>query len=224
MKFVIVYRHQGRDEFLELIKDAINSVKKLGYKTVLVGTKVEGDYDEYIPTENIEPNLALWILYARQCYLESPIFDCNTVFIDPDVLVIRPVDELFEQDFDMAVTERDGPEKINMGVQYVKPHAKEKLIAFYEDMRARARQYPFNKQRWFGDQKALNELLVEFNDTPCGLKVLRVPCDLWNASPSMEKTPEKQERNKRISENAKILHFKGHRKQMMKEVWSAILP
>ncbi len=219
-RFVIVYRHQGRDEFPELIKKAVDAVKKLGYKTLLVGSKVDADYDDYLPIENAEPNLAVWILYARQCYLESPYFDCNTVFIDPDVLAVRPIDDLFEEDFDIAVTERQMDDQpINMGVMFVKPENREKIIAFYQDMRVKAKSYPFNKQRWFGDQMALNDLLVEYHDRPCDMKVLRVPCDVFNASPCMEKTPEKMERNRWMAENARLLHFKGYRKNMMPEVW-----
>lgn len=219
MRFVITYRDQKRPEFPELIKKAFRSVKKFGHETVLVGSPMNGA-DEYIPTDKSEPHLSNWILYARQLYLKSDLFNCNSVFIDPDVLLVRPIEEVFEQDFDIAVTVRDVKSSpVNTGVVFVKPNNKEALIEFFERMRQHARGYPFNKQRWFSDQMAVNDLI---NDT--SLKVLKLPCELYNASPCIEQTPEKIERNNKMAAEARILHFKGYRKNMMTEVWEAIAP
>jgi hypothetical protein len=179
VKFVITYREEGRVEFPILIRKAFESVKKLGYSTVLVGTEV-AEADEYIPSDRSdEQHLCNWILQARQLYMKK-LFDCNTVFIDPDVL-------------------------------FAKPENKEKLIKFWDALRDKAKTYPFGKQRWFSDQMAVNDLI----DSDHGLRVLKLPCDLYNASPCINNTPEKVERNRLMAEHARILHFKGYRKNMM---------
>jgi hypothetical protein len=210
VKFVITYREEGRVEFPILIRKAFESVKKLGYSTVLVGTEV-AEADEYIPSDRSdEQHLCNWILQARQLYMKK-LFDCNTVFIDPDVLVVRPLD-VFDRDFDLAVTERDVKSApINTGVMFAKPENKEKLIKFWDALRDKAKTYPFGKQRWFSDQMAVNDLI----DSDHGLRVLKLPCDLYNASPCINNTPEKVERNRLMAEHARILHFKGYRKNMM---------
>jgi hypothetical protein len=222
-RFVITYRDQGREEFPDLVVKSFDSVKKLGYDTVLIGTGVTGAAtDHLIPSGKAEEALlANWILYARQLYIESPLFDCDSVFIDPDVLVVRPIDDVFDMDFDIAFTERDVKgDEINTGVVFVKPHKKDQLIGFFNELRKKSRNYPYNKQTWFGDQKAVNDVLRETGDKYGDLKIIRIPCDIWNASPCIEKTPEKLERNRKMAAEARIMHFKGYRKSLM-DVWEA---
>jgi hypothetical protein len=224
MRFVITYREQGREGFPELVRKACASVKKFGHETVLIGSPVDGaEVDHFIPSgKEVEPLLAIWILYARQSYIESPLFDCNSVFIDPDVLLVRSIDDVFDRDFDIAFTEREVKgDEINTGVVFIKPDNKDALIGLFEELRKKCRSYPYNKQTWFGDQKSVNDILNECA-SPCGLRVLKLPCDIYNASPCMEQTPEKMERNRKMAENARIMHFKGYRKDMMHGVWANI--
>ena len=51
-------------------------------------------------------------------YVNSKIFCCPTIFLDIDAFLIRPIDQVFFEDFDVALTHRHivGQMAINEGV------------------------------------------------------------------------------------------------------------
>ncbi len=231
MKIVITYKHTENDAYIDLINMSLTSAKKRGYTTVLITTPSVGfdirgqefcpiKADYYMISED-EQYLMNWILRAQEIFINSELFDENSVFFSPDALIIKDLYKIFDEDFDIGVTERfNFPEyPINNGVIFLKFAGKEKLSKMWKEMRIRCYHYPKNIQEWYGDQKALSDVLVIYDDVPFGVKTKRFLCDTHNMSPSYKDTLESA--IDKLS-NAFIIHFKGARKGMM-ESFSRLL-
>lgn len=213
MRIVITYRSEGRNEYIPLMEAAFASAKKLGYETVLVGDDVT-PCDHHIDLKG-PPHLMDWILRAQWSYISSNLFDCNSVFFSPDALIVKPLEPVFEKDFDLAVTVREHEKyPVNNGVIYIKPECKHAMAMFWTDVRIRCDNYEENIRRWGGDQLALHEELAAHGDEPRGMKALRLPCDTYNASTEQMKPADIIRLR-----DAYVVHFKGARKSAMLGYW-----
>ena len=218
MKIVITYKHTGNDDYLDLIKKSFYSAKSRGYTTVLVTTgEISVQADEVIQIED-ERYLMNWILKAQEAFINSSVFTENSVFFSPDALILQDLHKVFEGSFDLGVTERfNFPEyPINNGVIFLKVEAKEKLKSMWAEMRVRCYHYPVQIQEWYGDQKALSDILVIYDDAPFGVKTQRFLCETHNMSPSYKGSLESE--IEKIA-NAFIIHFKGARKGMLESFY-----
>ena len=135
MRVVFTYRHQGSQEYLDLITIAQESAARFGYRSVLVGDNIPYELaNDHIgsKTANDEPLLMNWILAAQLAFIESPLFDQPSVIFSPDALVIKPLEPIFEQDFDVAFTDRDNRRwPINNGVIFLHPARKDLIREFW---------------------------------------------------------------------------------------------
>lgn len=118
-----------------------------------------------------------------------------TAVLDADTLVMEPLDSVWDAEFDIALTWRPKQPLMpyNMGVMFCRDPA------FFAGLGARMDAQPRLAQP-FGDQEALAQ------EAHCGkwrLGVLK--CAEWNNS----------DLNTSIIPAAKILHYKGQRKQYM---------
>ncbi len=107
-------------------------------------------------------------------YLESPLFDANTVFLDADVVLNRAVDEVFDQNFCLAFSAMPSQKSyscINTGVIFAS-HARktEAISAMREVFEIATRlklvpdpRFPMMKTagRWGLDEMCLNQYLEE---------------------------------------------------------------
>lgn len=214
MRVVITYLHRGDDTYLNLIDMAFASAKAQGYETVLVGNIDAGDIKMNFPADR-EPLLMNWVLAAQHHYINSSLFDCDTVIFSPDALITQPLESIFALNFDMAFTNRDHKRwPINNGVIYLRPHRRQKIAAWWREAMQKCKEYDEETQNWFGDQQALHDLYVQGNHHRLGLQVALLPCSNFNASPA---SGEKLDTN--LLKSAYIVHMKGKRKDMMQRYW-----
>lgn len=222
MKIVITYFDFGKD-YLELLKMAFASAKLFGYEAILVTSTEIGagqDYTLYVdhPGENV---LMPAILEAQKAYIDSALFDSNSVLFSPDALVARSLGPVFEKDFELGVTQGTHLEyPINNGVIYIRPETKDRLSKLWGDMIARCWSYPDKYKKWYGDQKSMHEVIREMDDKPYGLNVKRLLARPYNCCFSHKR--EWCAYDDLTWHTAYVLHFKGERKGRMAEFWEKI--
>jgi hypothetical protein len=115
-----------------------------------------------VPT--VETRLMLWTLEACAAYLASEAFDRDTVMLDVDQLVFRPLDGLWPPDADFGVLMRPAGkhvlgEPLLNGVQFWAVRAKVQLAALYRRVLMIARGLPETDLRWGADTIALRQAL-----------------------------------------------------------------
>lgn len=210
MNIVITYLHRGRDEYIEMIKDAFYSAKLHGYRCISVGNMPMGDVHIDFPASK-EPYLMNWILAAQKEFIDSEYFDGESVIFSPDALINKPLERVFANYFDVAFTDRENKKyPINNGVIFLKDSNKEGLSAFWARCRELCKEYPFDIQDWYGDQKSLWDAYSAKEHERLGVGAILLPCEIYNAS------PRKGQIDDEILKDAYIIHLKGARKTMMK--------
>lgn len=222
MKVVITYFDYGKN-YLDLLKMAFASAKLYGCQTVLVtSSDIGAGQDETLMVDHPGENVLMpSILEAQKAYIDSALFDCNSILFSPDALVARPLGPVFDKPFDLGVTQGTSMDyPINNGVIYIRPEVKEQLSRLWADMIARCKSYPTRFQKWYGDQKAMHEVISEANDTPYGLRVERLLARPYNCCFSHAREWCAYDDLTWIS--AYVLHFKGERKVRMAEFWEKI--
>lgn len=223
MKIVITYFDYGKQEYIELLKMAFASAKLHGCDTVLVtSSDISVGQDATIRAPHAgEDVLMPSILEAQKAYIDSALFDSNSVLFSPDALVARPLGPIFDKPFDLGVTQgttMDYP--INNGVIYIRPENKEQLSKLWADMVSRCKSYSGRFLKWYGDQKAMQEVISEAGDSPYGLKVKRLLARPYNACFSHQRSWCAYD--DLTWHTAYVLHFKGARKERMAEFWEKI--
>jgi hypothetical protein len=123
--------------------------------------------------------------------------DTPTAIVGSDTLICQPMDDVWDDPFDMALTWRPGNPEMpyNMGVTFCR------APGFFAAMAERMEKDKLLRQ-WMGDQKALAK---EAASGKWRINVLH--CDEWNNSALNSETIPK----------ARMLHYKGERKQWMAE-------
>lgn len=222
MNIVITYFDYGKD-YLELLKMAFASAKYFGYETVLVtSSDIGAGQDATIIVPHAGENVLMpSILEAQKAYIDSALFDSNSVLFSPDAIVARPLGPVFEKKFDLGVTmgsTMDYP--INNGVIYIRPETKEQLSKLWDDFIAKCKSYPERLQQWYGDQKAMEEVITAAKDNPYGLRVERLLSRFYNASFSQRR--EWAASDNLMLHSAYVIHFKGERKKSMAEHFKKI--
>jgi|GEM_PF-901860 len=169
-------------------------------------------------------------MYERACallaYARSPAFSRDTVFLDADALVNRPLEAVFDLDFDIGLTYRDGPRLMpaNEGVMFLaarRPQAVrdflEARLATYDALAADAfiAGYYGDVKRWRGGQLSLNALLHGLRPyspyaprSAAGARLRFLPCDTFNFSGGEGEAASSLER----LDERYVVHFKGSRK------------
>jgi hypothetical protein len=126
-----------------------------------VDTEVPGLAYQYVTEER---RLMLWILEVSKCYLASRDFDADTVFLSPDLLVYGDLRRWFDGDLGILVRGRKFQERpILNGVQFWRPRAQQRLVAFYDAALQLARTLPPSCITWGADTEALKQLLAPFS-------------------------------------------------------------
>jgi len=169
-------------------------------------------------------------MYERACallaYLRSPAFARDTVFLDADALVNRPLEAVFEIGFDIGLTYRDGPRLMpaNEGVIFLgarRPQAVRRFfevrLATYDAIAADAfiGGYYGDVKRWRGGQLSLNAMVHAAQpfspyapSEAAGAQLRFLPCDTFNFSGGEGEAASSLER---LDERF-VVHFKGLRK------------
>ncbi len=217
MRIVITYQHRGDDTYLRTIDLAFASAKRLGYETVLVGNVIAGDKQIDFPADK-EAHLMNWVLAAQRAFIDSPLFDCDSVIFSPDALLTRHIDKVFTLGFDIGFTIRNNRRwPINNGVIYLRPGRKREIAKLWHRAQKICKDYPVETQDWYGDQQALHDVWLAGHHERLHLNVSMLPCDIYNASPAYG-----EDLDAKMIESAYIVHLKGRRKHLMQEYWDKI--
>lgn len=134
-------------------------------------------------------------LIRERMYLLSRMSSEPTAIIDADTLTLRPLDDVWDDEFDIGLTWRDHQPVMpyNIGVMFCRDPG------FFAGVVKRMDDDP-ELAKPFGDQEAVAK------EAHCGkwrLKVLQ--CAEWNNSDT----------NNDVIPDARMLHYKGNRKQYM---------
>lgn len=164
---------------------------------------------------------------AQLKYVQGSSFEHPIVALDSDILVNGSLDDLFERDFDVAVTWRPSPtQPVNGGLLILNNRRPELARRFFERYVAIYQERYADQAAWYGDQLALRDAVgLDLNGYRSrdiveveGCRILLLPCDTYNFSPEngygQITTPLTDKR---------ILHFKGERKRLMRPFWRAWL-
>jgi len=170
---------------------------------------------------------------ARVQYLREFDFASHLVVTDYDILFHASLENLFRQDFDIALTYRKDSElapqrrhmPINGGVLLIKKFSREKSLPlmekFYQEYRSKHADEP-----WWGEQQVMANL-IGLENIPkngqktvevAGVKFLLLPCETYNFSPDNNYRAIRKE-----IKNKPIIHFKGKRIRLMKMYWNLYL-
>ena len=109
-----------------------------------------------------ETRLMLWLLEACVAYLRSDAFDRDTVMLDVDQLVVKPLAPHFPNaDLGVLVRQTKRPQDMALlnGVQFWRVRAKDRLAGFYQQVLDTARAMSDDVIRWGADGNALVECL-----------------------------------------------------------------
>lgn len=176
-------------------------------------------------TDNIP--LMLNRLLTQISYVRSNDSRSNLTFLDSDILINANLEDLFQQDFDIALTYRDFEDMpINWGVMFISQQGQSSAIGFLEEVAKVYQERYLTSDIFWCDQYALMDVIGRerfFNrqsDTLCvhNTKILLIPCSVYNFSPEPTLdsiVPELKDK--------KILHFKGPRKRLMALYWNTYL-
>ena len=163
---------------------------------------------------------------ALLAYAESAAFTRDTVFLDSDALVNRPLDEVFGLDFDVALTYRDvsGLMPVNEGVIFLSArrppavrHFLRRRLALYERLAADSfiTGYYGDVKRWRGGQLSLNAMAYglgpysPYRVYECaGASIRMLPCDTFNFTAGEGEAASAVEH----LDDRYVVHFKGTRK------------
>lgn len=130
------------------------------------------------------------------------------LFIDADIIITKDVSDVFDEPFDIAVTDRVGTDmegtKYGLAMPYNMGVTFSRSPAFWISVCNVLAKMPPKLQEWCGDQMAVCELVKTWPN----VKIL--PGAKYNYPPLSADDNKTQE--------ASILHYKGNRKQLLMEV------
>ncbi|MEZ5653655.1 MAG: hypothetical protein R3E87_24230 [Burkholderiaceae bacterium] len=164
---------------------------------------------------------------AQLAYLKSRPITEPIVLTDSDILFNGPLDEVFDQDIDVALTWRKSSTMpINGGMLIFNHLRPDKVIGFMEGLLHVYREHYGDKAGWYGDQLALRDWIgLSYRQmaqkeiaTIHGCRIRFLPCERFNHSPA-DLASEYLVRDPAVA----VLHFKGSRKRFMTPYWRAHL-
>ncbi len=149
----------------------------------------------------------------------------ETIFLDPDVLMVRKPDLLFLRD--LAFTWRDNLGDFskrmpwNTGVVFAR--CGKASAVFFDEMATRVKAMPKDDQKWYGNQLALSDMVGSPDRLittkwkqerhalwaareSFGAYISELPCDMYNWTPEGDEPLM----------NRYFVHLKGNRKHRMK--------
>ena len=164
---------------------------------------------------------------SQQKMVRDNDFSLPIVFADSDILINGNFQNVFDEDFDVALTWRTSAHMpINGGLLILNNQRPNVVRRFFDQFIEVYREKYLDDAGWYGDQLALRDVcgvsyremrdrrLIEVN----GCRLLFLPCDRYNYTPADSYASIVEP----IYQSA-VLHFKGHRKRLMRPYWEAHL-
>lgn len=172
-------------------------------------------------------NVMLSRLYAQLEFLKMHDFKSNIIFLDTDILVNSNLEKALSwSEFDIALTLRNDAKgmPVNGGIIFASNQYPSLVLDFFQSFYQKYVDHFYMQSQWWGDQKALVDLLTNSGEEKLSLgnkkvdniRLLLLPCETYNYSPNFEKCDDIYGSDL----NKKVIHFKGKRKQFMKPFWN----
>lgn len=203
--YVDIQADQGKTDYIGVLQHAFAMARAFNPDCRILYITGEADDADFVPADVTVVRLPLeprHLMYERvvaiSAYVQSKAFASNTVFLDSDAFVNRPLAPLFRLPFDVAVTYRNDPGlmKINEGVLFASPRPGlaargffRRYLATYEALRVDpvvVGQYK-EIRRWRGGQLSLSAVahvagVVSETDSRnvAGALVRYLPCNSCN--------------------------------------------
>lgn len=193
-------------DYMPLLDLQRRSVERVGHRHVVVCEKsFDGGYD-CLEVGPLPESLMHAILAAQLKYVEQWDDSHPMVLLDIDCMVMRALDYLFEEPFDILLTYRANPvSPIQNGAMYFNAGAKAAALKLFD------RAYALCESHWGGDQEAISKAVApvpeqDINEERFGACIAFRSTKKYNWSPKLLKRDYKKNRN--------IVHFKGESKAM----------
>ncbi len=129
----------------------------------------------------------------------------EVLHLDYDVLVNRDVSDVFNQEFDIALTNRGSDKTVSEAMRKVSPHNTGVVFSRSPDFWSRVYEHYMSapSKTWMWSQIAVTEAAHFLRDE---YKIIELPGAVYNYTPS---SPDED-----VSDRA-IVHYKGNRKHWM---------
>lgn len=199
---LVGFLHVGADASLPTLM--VKSARKLGYDCLQMTDQETPAVAGVSKVFRLPWNKTRLMTYrlAHLAAQTEPMF-----VVDTDILFVRDVSDVWEQDFDAMLTKRTGPilDKNGVDVAQIYPYNCGVMACrnqeFWKYAFSFCAMLPESLQNWYGDQEGVKWATRKFN-------VLELPCDEFNFTPaSLDDIGD-----------ARILHLKGGRKPWQAEI------
>lgn len=135
--------------------------------------------------------------------------DGEWLFVDSDIVIQKDVSDVFNEPFDVALTDREGTITNEVKFAEVMPHNIGVVFSrspkFWETVAANVRRLAPQQQEWMGDQIIVNAMVKQGGH---GFNIKTIPGSVYNYPPKSATDD---------LSNAAIVHYKGNRKQWLLE-------
>lgn len=160
-------------------------------------------------------SLMLARMEAQIDYLRHHVDADGAILLDSDMLVVEPLAPVFEGSFSVGVTHRDDEKEMpyNGGIYFVRKERLPEAVRFFERMLEIYQEKYREYAAWWGDQLALRDAVVEFQEQSQDRVVRVFPCATFNYSPAYGSVYKDV---LRAPSRAAVWHFKGSRKLAMR--------
>ncbi len=124
-----------------------------------VDTQLQVPALQFVTTER---RLMLWMLEIALRYLESPAFDCDTIWVCPDTLIFGDLSPYFRGDLGLIVrsAEKYRLRPVLNSVQWWRVDAKDRLVRFFQDALAMGKTLDKHALQWGADTIPLVQLVA----------------------------------------------------------------
>ena len=234
LNYVDVKLHPGHFDYLDILRRFVERIRRhcpgaMVYLATAGGARHGALAADDVAVAELELD-ATRPMYERATallgYLRSAAFARDTVFLDADALVNRPLDDVFELGFDVGLTYRELVRlmPVNEGVIFLCARRPERVRRFFETrlatydalaVDARITGFYGDIKRWRGGQLSLNALAQDLRpyspyrlDETAGARLRFLPCDTFNFAGGEGEAASASER---LDERF-VVHFKGMRK------------
>ena len=215
-------KYRSLDGYRRMIKMLFESIRRSnpGSKCVIL-TDAHTDgldglgADQILRFDVDAQSLMLARMEAQIAFLRQHAFTDGIILLDSDMLVVESIASVFDGSFAVGVTHREDEQEMpyNGGVFFIRKERLSEATRFFERMLELYQEKYRAYAAWWGDQMALRDVVLEFQERPNDGLVRVFPCATLNYSPAYGSVYRDVLRE---PDRASIWHFKGSRKLAMR--------
>lgn len=183
-------------------KNKYNSLLKVfekSFKHIMPQVKLKIIKTKLPPNVDHKRDTAYAFIKAAEYAMKS---NSILAIADCDLMFLKSIEEIEKKDFDIAITIRKSSLKYNTGLWFCKPTKKaksflKKWIKNTLKLMNNFTAYETFVHNWGGIDQASLHMTLEKSK---GVKILELPCEIWNSTQSEWQT---------INEKTKVVHIKS---------------